>query len=170
MEFVPLRARIFLFLIIFLLTIFFIMLSCRISNDDTVNTINNMETVSPTPTSEPKNMLVRAVSASVYGVQETILTDREGRPLYYSKKDAWHKVSCTGDCTDTWMPLVFNENDPVIASPKLPGKLAVDKTGNGNQVAYNGHYLYTFSGDSMPDNIQGQGRDDQWYIATPNLR
>ena len=170
MEFVPLRARIFLFLMLFLLTIFFIMISCRTNGDSTGNTGKNGETVFPTPTSEPRNMIVRTVSASVYGVQETILTDREGRPLYYSKKDTWHKVSCTGGCTDTWMPLIFNEKDPVIASTKLPGKLAVDKTVNGNQVAYNGHYLYTFSGDSMPDDIQGQGRDDQWYIATPNLR
>jgi predicted lipoprotein with Yx(FWY)xxD motif len=170
MEFVPLRARIFLFGIIFLLMIFFILISCRTNGNNTVYTVDNMETIAPTPTSEPRNMIVRTVNASVYGVEETILADKEGRPLYYFKKDAWHKVSCTGDCTDAWIPLVFNEKGPVIASTKLPGKLTVDKTVNGNQVAYNGHYLYTFFGDSMPDNIQGQGRDDQWYVATPHLR
>jgi predicted lipoprotein with Yx(FWY)xxD motif len=57
----------------------------------------------------------------------------------------------------------------MIASTKLPGKLMTDKTVNGNQVAYNGHYLYTFSGDSTPGDIQGQERNDR-YVATPNLR
>jgi predicted lipoprotein with Yx(FWY)xxD motif len=79
-------------------------------------------------------------------------------------------VSCTGDCTDAWIPLIFNEKGPVIASTKLPGKLTTDKTVNGNQVAYNGHYLYAFSGDTIPTDVQGQGRDDQWYVATPDLQ
>ncbi len=170
MEFVPLRARIFLLAIIFLLTILLMIISCRTNSENTVSTTENIDTASTTPTPEPRNMVVKTVDTSVYGVQETILTDKDGRTLYYSKKDIWHKVSCTGDCTDAWVPLVFNQKGPVIASTKLPGKLTTDKTVNGNQVAYNGHYLYTFSGDSTPTDIQGQGRDDQWYVATPNLR
>jgi predicted lipoprotein with Yx(FWY)xxD motif len=170
MEFLPLRARIFLIAIIFLLVVMFIALSCRTNGNTTVNTTGDIGTVSLTPTPEPRNLVVKTVQASVYGVQETILTDRDGRALYYSKQDARHQVSCTGDCTDVWRPLIFNGKEPVIASTKLPGKLTTDKTVNGNQVAYNGHYLYTFAGDSTPSDIQGQGRDDQWYVATPNLK
>jgi predicted lipoprotein with Yx(FWY)xxD motif len=170
MEFVPLRARIFLFVMVSLLIIFFAIIICRTDGDVTVNITEDGETVAATPTPEPRNMVVKAVDTRVYGVQETILTDKDGRTLYYSKKDTWHKVSCIGDCTDAWAPLVFNGRDPVIAATRLPGKLTTDRTVNGNQVAYNGHYLYTFSGDSTPGDIEGQGRDDQWYVATPNLR
>ncbi len=170
MEFVPWRARIFLLLIVFLLTILFVSISCRTNTDDTVNTTGDRETVSATPTPELNNREVKVVDTSVYGVQETILTDKDGRTLYYSKKDAWHKVSCTGDCTYAWTPLLFNGKGPITAATKLPGKLTTDRTVNGNQVAYNGHYLYTFSGDSTPGDIQGQGRGDQWYVAIPNLR
>lgn len=170
MEFIPLRARIFLVAIIFLLVTLFIAISCRTNGENTGNTTGTIEPASPTPTPEPRNMVVKTVKASVYGVQETILTDRDGRTLYYSKKDAWHKVSCTGDCTNAWRPLIFDGKEPVIASTKLPGRLTTDKTVNGNQVTYNGHYLYTFVGDSTPSDIQGQGRADQWYVATPDLR
>ena len=170
MEFIPLRARIFLIAIIFLLTVLLIVISCRTNGSNTGNTTGNIDTATPTPTPGSRNMVVKTVKTSVYGVQETILIDRGGRTLYYSKKDAWHQVSCTGDCTDAWRPLIFNGKEPVIASTKLPGKLTTDKTVNGNQVAYNGHYLYTFAGDSTPGDLQGQGRDDQWYVATPGLR
>lgn len=169
MEFIPLRARIFTLVIIFLLIILFANISCRTNTGNTINTTGDIETVSATPTPELRNMVVKTVDTSVYGVQEIILIDKDGRTLYYSKKDTWHKVSCTDACTDVWVPLVFNGKDPVIASTKLPGKLTTVKTVNGNQVAYNGHYLYTFSGDATPGDIQGQGRDDQWYVATPNL-
>jgi predicted lipoprotein with Yx(FWY)xxD motif len=170
MEFVPWRARIFLFATIALLTILLMIISCRTNSEDPIRTTENIDTIATTATSEPRNLVVKTMDTSVYGIQETILTDKDGRTLYYSKKDTWHKVSCTGDCTDTWVPLVFNGKGPVIASTKLPGKLTTDKTVNGNQVAYNGHYLYTFSGDTIPTDVQGQGREDQWYVATPNLR
>lgn len=170
MEFVPLRARIFLLLIVFLLITLFFIVSCRTNTVDTAKDDIDINEVSASSTPEPNNLVVKTVDTSVYGVQETILTDKDGRTLYYSKKDTRHKVSCTRECTHAWVPLVFNGKDPAIASTKLPSKLTMDKTVNGNQVAYNGHYLYTFSGDVTPGDIQGQGRGDQWYVATPNLR
>ena len=169
MEFIPLRGRIFLLVMVFLLIIIFAIFSCRTNGNNAVNTTGNIETVSATPTPDLRNLVVKTVDTSVYGVQETILTDKDGRTLYYSKQDRWHKVSCTGDCTHAWIPLLFNGKGPMTASTKLPGKLMTDKTVNGNQVAYNGHYLYTFSGDSTPGDIQGQERNDR-YVVTPNLR
>jgi len=174
MEFIPLRGRIVLLVITFAVIIFMIINSCRTNENSAVNPPGNVGTASPiptpTPTPVPRNMVVRAVDTSVYGNQEIILTDKDGRTLYYSKNDTLHKVSCTGDCTEAWLPLLFKGKGPVTASTKLLGKLTTDKTVNGNQVAYNGHYLYTFAGDSTPGDIQGQGRDDEWYVATPNLR
>ncbi len=40
-------------------------------------------------------------------------------------------------------------------------------TTNGEQVAYNGHFLYTFVED-QPGKVTGQGVQN-FYIATPNL-
>jgi predicted lipoprotein with Yx(FWY)xxD motif len=40
---------------------------------------------------------------------------------------------------------------------------------NGNQVEYNGHPLYTFSGDTAPGQANGEGVAGMWYVVTPNL-
>jgi predicted lipoprotein with Yx(FWY)xxD motif len=52
----------------------------------------------------------------------------------------------------------------------LPGKLSAQTTGNGNQVAYNGHLLYTFSGDGGPGQTRGEGLFGKWFVATPALK
>ena len=42
------------------------------------------------------------------------------------------------------------------------------KDANGAQVAYNGHFLYTFADDG-PGQVNGQGVQD-FFIATPSLK
>jgi predicted lipoprotein with Yx(FWY)xxD motif len=168
MEFIPVRGRIFLLVMVFALIILITVISCRTNGSSTANAPDDIDVASPTP--DLRNMVVMTVETSVYGVEETILTDKNGKALYYSKQDTLDKVSCTGNCTYAWTPLLFKGKGPVIAATELPGKLTTHKTVNGNQVAYNGHYLYTFSGDSTPQDIEGQGRDDNWYLATPDLR
>lgn len=166
MQFIPLRGRIILLAMVLVLIIGIIMI-LRANENSTAST-ENIGTVSPT--ADLRNVVVKTANADVYGTHEIILTDKDGRTLYYSKQDVLHKVSCTGDCTDAWMPLLFKGTGPLNASARLPGRLTTDETVNGNQVVYNGHYLYTFSGDSTPGDIQGHGRNDEWYVATPNLR
>jgi predicted lipoprotein with Yx(FWY)xxD motif len=165
MEFIPVRGRIFLLVMAFL---FIILITVIIHRADGSNIADVPDASSPTP--DLRDMVVMTVVTSVYGVQETILTDKDGKALYYSKQDTLGKMSCTGNCTYAWAPLLFKGKGPVTASTTLPGKLTTHKTVNGNQVAYNGHYLYTFSGDSTPQDIEGQGRDNEWYLATPDLR
>jgi len=166
MQFIPLRGRIILLAIVLVLIIGIIIIM-RANENSTAST-ENIGAVSPT--ADLRHVVVKTANADVYGTHEVILTDKNGKTLYYSKQDVFHKVSCTGDCTYAWMPLLFKGTGPLITSTKLPGRLTTDRTVNGNQVAYNGHYLYTFSGDSTPGDIQGHGRNDEWYVATPNLR
>ena len=42
------------------------------------------------------------------------------------------------------------------------------KDASGHQVAYNGHFLYTFAEDA-PGHVNGQGVQD-FFIATPSLK
>ncbi len=44
------------------------------------------------------------------------------------------------------------------------------KTANGNQVEYNGHLLYTFSGDSGPAQSHGEGVGNKWFVVTTDLK
>src|SRR5437773_8977526 len=102
MQFIPFRGRVFLLVMVLVLIIAGIIFM-RVSGNNAAGT-NNIETASPTI--DLSKVVVKAVNADVYGKQETILTDKDGRTLYYSKQDVLHKVSCTADCTEAWAPLL----------------------------------------------------------------
>jgi predicted lipoprotein with Yx(FWY)xxD motif len=108
-------------------------------------------------------LTVQTASATVQGTSETILVDSHGLPLYFYKPDTAVTSHVTGELALLWPPLV-------AVSPtdrRLPGRLASVATTNGKQVAYNGHFLYTFVQD-RPGKVTGQGVQD-FYIATPDL-
>ncbi len=113
--------------------------------------------------------LVQTANVTIDGKSTTILTTAQGLTLYYFTPDTATQSACTGACAQTWPPLLFSgEGDPT-ASPDLPGTLSVQDTDNGSQVEYNGHLLYTFSGDTAPGQTSGQGKNGKWFVATPDL-
>jgi predicted lipoprotein with Yx(FWY)xxD motif len=105
--------------------------------------------------------------AAVGGAQTKILVDGKGMALYYNTSDTAMQSSCTGGCAKLWPPLL---STTAPTSAQLPGKLAVVKTGNGSQVSYNGHLLYTYSGDTMPGQTNGQGVAGKWWVASVDVK
>ena len=106
---------------------------------------------------------VQTASVTVQGTSETILVDSQGLPLYIYKPDTAVTSHVTGQLAALWPPLV-------AAAPTdrgVTGRLASVATTNGKQVAYNGHFLYTFVED-QPGKVTGQGVQN-FYVATPNL-
>src|SRR6266566_3335582 len=75
----------------------------------------------------------------------------------------------TGGCAQMWPPLLSTGSGAPTSSTTLAGKLSVQMDANGNQVEYNGHPLYTFSGDTAPGQTNGEGLFGMWFVATPNL-
>jgi predicted lipoprotein with Yx(FWY)xxD motif len=106
---------------------------------------------------------VRTVRATVAGKTETILVNGAGLPLYVYLPDTATKSNVTGGLASLWPPLTS-------ASPTatgITGTLAVVMDVHGDQVAYNGHLLYTFA-DDRTDEVTGQGVED-FFVATPGL-
>ncbi len=110
---------------------------------------------------------VKTATATVKGQSTTILTNSQGRTLYYRTTDTASASTCTGGCASTWPPLLTS-GSPVAAS-SLPGTLNSLSDANGTQVTYNGHLLYTYSGDSKPGDTNGEGIGGVWFVATPDL-
>src|SRR5260370_1800316 len=85
----------------------------------------------------------------------------------------WSSDVCSSDlarnCLQVWPPLLFTGSDGPTSSTSLTGNLSVQTDRNGNQVEYNGHPLYTFSGDSAPGQTNGDGLYGVWFVATSNL-
>ena len=138
--------------------------------DVTGNTSNTPAASSTSGVTSAGNLVVKTATAMVDKKSETILTDANGRTLYYFTQDALHNIACTTGCVDSWPPLLYNGTGAVSTSKSLPGTLTTQKTANGNQVVYNGHYLYTYSGDSAAGDTKGQGIGGKWYVATPDLK
>jgi len=89
--------------------------------------------------------------------------------LYYRTTDAPPTTVCSGGCASAWPPLLVSGTSTPTSSTSLSGKLSVQADANGMQVEYNGHPLYTFSGDSAPGQTNGEGIGGIWHVCTPNL-
>ena len=110
---------------------------------------------------------VKTASATVMGQSSTILTNSQGRTLYYRTTDTASSSTCTGACASTWPPLLTS-GAPTAAS-SLSGTLNSLSDANGTQVTYNGHLLYTYSWDSKAGDTNGEGIGGVWFVATPDL-
>ena len=105
---------------------------------------------------------VRTAPAAVAGKTEQILVNGRGLPLYFYRPDTATTSQVAGRLAALWPPLTS-------AAPATGGggKLTAVQDAHGNQVAYNGHLLYTFISD-QPGKVTGQGVQD-FFVATPGL-
>lgn len=113
---------------------------------------------------------VMTATATVQGKSVMILTNAQGMTLYYFTPDKPTTSACTDGCASTWPPLLFTGSGTPTSSTTLPSTLSVVSSGNGNQVEYNGHLLYTYSGDTAPGQTNGEGLFGKWFVATTDLK
>lgn len=95
----------------------------------------------------------------------TVLVGPTGMTLYTYARDTAGKSACTGGCAGAWPPL------RATTVPALPagfsGRVTLIARDDGSQqVAYDGHPLYGFSGDSAPGDANGQGSGGVWFVVT----
>ena len=112
--------------------------------------------------------LIHTVSMKVGDKTKTVLKNQKGLTLYYFMPDSATTVACTGGCATLWPPLTAASGTPT-SDPALPGALTMVNGANGNQVAYNGHPLYTYSKDGDSGDAYGEGIGGKWFVATPDL-
>ncbi|MDI3420031.1 SCO0930 family lipoprotein [Streptomyces luteolus] len=97
-----------------------------------------------------------------------IVVDRRGMTVYRFQKDsAWPmKSACTGACLDNW-PVVepVDKNDAKGVLKK--GFTVFDRPDGKKQQTIDCWPLYTFSGDSKPGDVNGQGVGGTWYAVSP---
>jgi predicted lipoprotein with Yx(FWY)xxD motif len=124
-----------------------------------------------TPTAAPNNStsILKTASVTVNGKSATILTNAQGMTLYYFTADTTTNAACTGACAGVWPPLLFAGTGSPTSATTLPGTLTVVANANGQQVEYNGHQLYTYSGDTAPGQTNGEGFKGKWFVATSTL-
>jgi predicted lipoprotein with Yx(FWY)xxD motif len=89
----------------------------------------------------------------------TVLTNAMGFTLYSFAPDTPASSKCYGSCAVYWPPVTGAK----AAGQGLPGKVTtIVRTDGSRQLAYNGHPLYTYVGDTAQpgrgNNLQPQRR------------
>jgi predicted lipoprotein with Yx(FWY)xxD motif len=99
-----------------------------------------------------------------------ILVDSKGMTLYLFEKDTSGDAStCSGDCAQAWPPFTI-KGTPKAGEGVDASKLTTFPRDDGTtQIAYNGHPLYYYAGDSAPGDTNGNDVDQfgaEWYALT----
>ena len=122
-----------------------------------------------TPTADTSGSVIKTATVTVDGTSESILTNAQGLTLYFRTSDAPPSTVCSGGCAGAWPPLVMSGSSAPTSAASLPGKLTIVADANGNQVEYNGHPLYTYSGDTASGQTKGEGVGGVWHVVALNL-
>lgn len=131
------------------------------------NGVSNTGNATPASTTSSASALsIKTATLTVGGKSLTVFTNAQGMTLYYRTSDTPTSV-CSGGCASAWPP-VLSTTMPSV-STTLPGTFSLMNDANGSQVAYNGHPLYTYSGDSAAGQANGQGFGNIWFVAPTNL-
>ena len=101
----------------------------------------------------------------------TVLVDAQGRTLYLFKADKGTQSACSGACASAWPPLRVS-GKPTVGGGAEASKLGTTQRSDGQpEVTYNGHPLYTYTGDSKPGDVNGQGLTAfgaAWFALSPS--
>jgi predicted lipoprotein with Yx(FWY)xxD motif len=98
-----------------------------------------------------------------------ILVGEDGKTLYVFTKDTGGNSACNDDCATTWPPFALEEDEEVVAGDGVTGVLATIARDDGSlQITYAGAPLYYFANDAAAGDVNGQGINDVWFVATPS--
>ncbi|MDR3577580.1 MAG: hypothetical protein P4L50_27260 [Anaerolineaceae bacterium] len=116
------------------------------------------------PTQQPTQAPV-TLQIAVHAKLGSYLTDQNGHTLYVFIQDSQGASNCYGSCATYWGPLSGTASAGSGVKASLIG---TSRRKDGTpQINYNGYPLYTFSQDSDPGDMYGQGLQKFWYVISP---
>ncbi len=89
-------------------------------------------------------------TAKVGGVM--VLTNSKGFTVYSFAPDTSTKSNCNGACATSWPPV-----KPSTTSAVKAPYSTIKRSNGATQLAFHGHPLYTFVGDTAPGQAKGNG-------------
>jgi predicted lipoprotein with Yx(FWY)xxD motif len=130
-------------------------------------------TAGPTATSVPPLAAAFPPQAASNPKLGTILTDANGRTLYYLTSETGSQFACTGKCLSFWPPLHWPSGAASLTVTGFPGTFgSVPRPDGSLQVTYNSSPLYIFANDKAPGDTNGEGVKafgGTWHAVTPQL-
>jgi predicted lipoprotein with Yx(FWY)xxD motif len=124
-------------------------------------------TPSAQPSTTPQNGVSIGTTTTSLG---TFLVGPDGKTLYLFEADTSSTSTCSGACAQTWPPLLTH-GAPIAGSGARQSLLSTSKRADGTvQVVYNGHPLYSYSGDAAAGDTNGEGLNSfgaGWDVVSP---
>jgi predicted lipoprotein with Yx(FWY)xxD motif len=110
----------------------------------------------------PADTVIVGAHPSSFG---DILVNSNGHTFYIYTGDTSPTATCVGDCAKTWPPVLGTQIGLAQSLSYGPGEFKVVVQPSGSrQFTVNGHPVYTYSGDKLAGDTNGQGVSAQWYI------
>lgn len=122
---------------------------------------NNSE--GPTPAGNNKKGIQLATDAK-FG---SVLTDKDGKTLYFFANDAAGTPTCTDGCETAW-PLYYSADASTDLNLNKAEVGEVTRADGRKQSTYRGYPLYYYAGDASKGEIKGDGVGGIWFVAKPD--
>lgn len=97
------------------------------------------------------------------------LTGEDDKTLYVLTKDTPGVSTCTGSCATAWPAFVLDAGESAKGGADVTGTFGTLSRADGTtQVTYKDAPLYYFSGDAAAGEVNGQGLNGVWFVASPD--
>jgi predicted lipoprotein with Yx(FWY)xxD motif len=117
------------------------------------------------PAANAASVAIKTMSTS----KGTVLVTASGLTLYWFANDTATQSNCNGSCASYWKPLLGSA--AAVSGASLPHGFGTVKRSDGQlQITYDGHPLYTYTGDTTSGQLNGNGLDasgGMWWAITP---
>jgi predicted lipoprotein with Yx(FWY)xxD motif len=113
----------------------------------------------------------RALSETVIAEQlpgyGTVLATSSGEALYVLTADPPDGSKCVGSCTSKWHPLIANGAPTAGPGVKQSLLSTFTRSDGSEQLIYNDHALYTYTGPGQAGGAGITADGGIWYLVSP---
>jgi len=119
------------------------------------------------PENTPKDSLEPQILVAQHPVYGQILTDAVGNTLYHFAPDIEGISACTGGCVEAWP--IFDVDTLTVGEGLDPTDFEqITHPDGGTQLTYKGWPLYYYVDDQQPEEVNGDGKNEMWFVAKPD--
>ncbi len=116
------------------------------------------------PEPEPEVNTVQLVNNATFG---NILTDADGKSLYFFSRDSKGNSACSGGCIGNW-PIFYTSDLTLDEGLEASDFGEITREDGEKQTTYKGWPLYYFVNDNAAGDTNGDKVGNNWYIAKPD--
>lgn len=117
---------------------------------------------------DSKMETVETIKISSHAVHGNILTDKDGKALYFFSRDYKDGSECNDDCLDNWPIFYMDVMTEVGAGLNAADFATLVRSDGSKQTTYKGWPLYYYAKDAAAGEVKGDKSNNVWFVAKPD--